>query len=88
MIAVEEEGSKVHMILCYPTGRRVDSLLLATSGTSMRLAIRSRNETIELNLEEGQWRSEDGSHVEIESVVWDGQTAIPHPVLLTRTAGS
>ena len=65
------------MILCYPTGRRVDGVLLATGRDRMRLAVRGRNETIELRMEEGRWMSEDGARVELESVIWDGATAIP-----------
>jgi hypothetical protein len=65
------------MILCYPTGRRVDGVLLATGRDRMRLAVRGRNETIELRLEQGRWTSEDGVQVELESVIWNGETAIP-----------
>ena len=79
----------MHMILRYPTGRRVESVLLAAGAKRMRLAIRSLNETIELHQEdeEGQWKSEDGYPVEIESVVWDGQSAVPPPYIrvLQRT---
>ena len=65
------------MILCYPTGRRVDGVLLATGQDRMRLAVRGRNETIELRREDGRWTSEDGVRVELESVIWSGLTAIP-----------
>jgi len=65
------------MILCYPTGRRVDGVLLATGRDRMRVAVRGRNETIELRLEEGRWTSDEGVRVELESVIWDGATAIP-----------
>ena len=75
----------MQMILCYPTGRRVDGILLAASPTRMRLAVRSPNETIELNLEEGIWVSEDGTAVDIESVIWDGHMAIPIPQKAQRT---
>ena len=67
----------MYMILCYPTGQRVDSVLLATGRDRMRLAVRGRNETIELRLEQGHWTSEDGVQVELESVIWNGESAIP-----------
>jgi hypothetical protein len=67
----------MHMTLNFATGRRVDGLLLAASRGRMRLAVRNRNETIELNFQAGQWRAEDGSMVEIEALIWNGLTAIP-----------
>ena len=79
----------MHMILRYSTGRRVDAVLLAGSGTRLRLAVPYLNETIELRLEEGEWFSEQGNVVEIESMVWDGQTALPQAgAPRVRTAGS
>jgi hypothetical protein len=78
MITVaKKEVQTMHMTLNFATGRRVDGLLLAASPDRMRLAVRDRNETIELNVEAGQWRAEDGSMVEIEALIWNGVTAIP-----------
>jgi hypothetical protein len=65
------------MTLCYPTGRRVEGVLLATGRDRLRLAVRGRNETIELHVEEGRWVSDEGVQVELESVIWNGETAIP-----------
>ena len=67
----------MHMTLNFATGRRVDGLLLAASRGRMRLAVRNRNETIELNFQAGHWRAEDGSMVEIEALIWNGLMAIP-----------
>jgi hypothetical protein len=67
----------VHMTLSFATGRRVDGLLLAASKDRMRLAVRNRNETIELYFEAGRWKAEDGGMVEIEALIWNGLTAIP-----------
>ena len=67
----------MHMTLRFATGRRVDGLMLAASRNRMRLAVRNRNETIELYFEAGQWRAEDGSMVEVEALIWNGLTAVP-----------
>lgn len=67
----------MHMTLCFANGRRVDGLMLAARRDRMRLAIRGRNETIELCFKADHWRAEDGSMVEIEAVIWNGLTAIP-----------
>ena len=65
------------MTLSYPKGRRVDGVLLAAGRDRMRLAVRGRNETIELRMQEGRWISENGVQVELESIIWSGLTAIP-----------
>jgi hypothetical protein len=56
----------MHMILRYPTGRRVDGILLAVGTDRMRIVVRRLNETIELHLTEGQWTSENGELIEVE----------------------
>ena len=67
----------MHMTLSLANGQRVEGLLLAASRECMRLAVRNRNETIQLAFEAGQWKAEDGSVIEIEALVWNGLTAIP-----------
>jgi hypothetical protein len=67
----------MYMTLCFTTGRRMESVLLAASRDRMRLAVRDRNETIELRYEQGKWISEEGSVVEIDAIVWNGSTAVP-----------
>jgi hypothetical protein len=81
----------MHMTLCFTTGRRMDSVLLAASKDRMRLAVRDRNETVELRFEQGKWVSEDGGIVEIDAIVWNGNMAVPdycgQSAPKTRTAG-
>lgn len=67
----------MQMILSFADGRRAESVLLAGGEHHMRLAVRNRKETLELQFEAGQWRAEDGSMVEIGAIVWDGLAAIP-----------
>ena len=74
----------MHMILSLPTGR-VDGLLLAVGRDRLRVAVPKSNDTVELRREEGRWISDAGETVEIESVLWDGHTAVPETVM---TAGS
>jgi len=74
----------MHMILNFPTGR-VDGLLLATGQERLRLAIPEFDDTVELRLTEGQWVSDTGEAVEIESVLCDGTNAIPE---VAMTAGT
>jgi len=72
------------MILSYPTGP-VEAVLLATGRDRLRLAVPRLNDTVELRLEEGRWISETGETVEIESVMWDGGTAVPETVMTAGT---
>jgi hypothetical protein len=60
-------------------------MLLAVGRDRLRLAIPRSNDTLELRLEEGRWISDAGETVEIESVLWDGATAVPETAM---TAGS
>jgi len=62
----------MHLILSYPTGRRVEAILLAASRECMRVVVKRLNETLELRLIDGQWSSVEGTHIEIESMVADG----------------
>lgn len=62
----------MHMILRYPSGRRVDGILLAASADRMRIVVRRVNETIELRLTEGQWISEGRDRVEMDGWISDG----------------
>jgi hypothetical protein len=59
----------MQMFLLYQTGRRVEAVLLAAGGGRMRLAARDAGDTIELSLLFGQWVSETGIPVEIESLI-------------------
>jgi hypothetical protein len=75
----------MHLILCYPNGKRVDSLLLAAGRNRLRVAIPQCNETVELRFDQSQWVSDEGDMLEIESMLCDGTTSIPD---VAMTAGS
>ena len=62
------------MIVRYPSGRRVEGILLAASSDRMRIVVARLNETLELRLEQGQWTSEDGDPIEIDGCLTDGST--------------
>jgi hypothetical protein len=64
------------MILRYPSGRRVDGLLLAAGADRLRIVVRRLNETIELRLTEGQWISEQGDRIEVEGWITEGNTGM------------
>ena len=75
----------MHLILCYPSGTRVDCLLLAAGRNRLRVAIPHRNDVVELHREHDCWKSDTGDTLEIESVLCDGTVAIPESVM---SAGS
>lgn len=66
----------MHMILRYPSGRRVDGILLAAGADRLRIVVRRLNETIELRLTEGQWISDRGDRIEVEGWIADGNAGM------------
>jgi len=58
----------MHLTLRYATGLRVDAVVLAANRDGMRIAIPDHADTEELRRIEGEWISEDGDLVELESV--------------------
>jgi hypothetical protein len=71
-----EEVFPMHMILRYPSGRRVDGILLAAGVDRLRLVVRRLNETMELRLTEGQWTSERGDRIEVEGWIAAGNAGM------------
>jgi hypothetical protein len=69
---VTEKGDFMQLLLLYPTGRRVEGVVLSASRHRMRVAVRDRNETIELRLADGQWLADDGDPVEFDAITADG----------------
>jgi hypothetical protein len=65
----------MHMILRYPNGKRLDALVLSMGGDAMRIAVRGRNETMELEFVYDRWISEDGQRVSIEAILMGPQEA-------------
>ena len=65
----------MHIILRYPTRRRVDAILLSATTDRMRVVVSNQNDTLELRLVGGQWLSDRGSAVEIEALMTDDSNA-------------
>ena len=74
------ETAKMHIILRYPNGKRVDALLLSREHDRLRLAIPGRNDTLELKLVRERWVDDDGQKVSIEAMV------IGQPALMRSSA--
>lgn len=59
----------MYTILKYANGHMVDGLILSASSDSMRVILRQQGETAELRRVFGEWTAEDGSPVELQSMV-------------------
>ena len=59
----------MYTILRYANGRRVDGLILSASPDLIRVILRRQGDTAELRRVFGEWTGEDGSAVELESLV-------------------
>jgi hypothetical protein len=59
----------MYTILRYANGQRVDGLILSASPDLIRVIMRRQGETAELRRVFGEWTAEDGSSVELESMV-------------------
>ena len=66
----------MHIILRYPTRRRVEAVLLSATADRMRVVVRNQNDALELHRTGDQWVSDRGSAVEIESLVADDPCAV------------
>jgi hypothetical protein len=61
----------MHLILRYPNGRRLEALLLKRGEDEMRVVLRGRNETLELQVIAGRWFTQSGERVSIEAIAMD-----------------
>jgi hypothetical protein len=66
----------MHIILRYPTRRRVEAILLSATTDRMRIVIKNQDDAIELRLVGSQWVSDRGSAVEIDSIMTDDPNAV------------
>jgi hypothetical protein len=66
----------MHIILRYPTRRRVEAILLSATTDRMRVVVKNQNDTLELRLVGSQWLSDRGSTVEVESLMTDDPNAV------------
>ena len=59
----------MYTILRYANGRRVDGLILSASPDSIRVILRRQGDTAEFRRVFGELTAEDGSTVELESMM-------------------
>jgi hypothetical protein len=64
----------MYTILGYANGRREEGLILSASTDLMRVILRCGGDTTELRRVFGEWTAEDGSTVELESLVLSDDT--------------
>jgi hypothetical protein len=62
----------MHLIFSFPDGRRMEGILLAVSPDQIRIAITGEEDAVEFRRLDGYWNTEDGVHIELESVITDG----------------
>ena len=63
----------MQLVLQYPTGLRVEAVLLAVTRSRMRVALRDRADTVEFRLRDGRWTSDQGEAIELESMIAEGE---------------
>jgi hypothetical protein len=61
----------MQIVFTNPTGKRQEGVVLAATPTRMRVAVRTRNETIELRSIDGQWLSDEGDPIEFDAILAD-----------------
>lgn len=76
----------MRMMVRFQNGRRADAVLLASSGSRVRVIVAGRGRTEEWLVFYGHCYDEGGRPVEIESM--DAVTEIEYTAPLTMTAGS
>lgn len=75
MLSAGGINTKMWMNLLNHAGKRTEAVLLATGDRRMRVLVRGRNDATELQLIKGQWMSDDGEAVDIESLIRIGWAA-------------
>lgn len=66
----------MHVILRLTTRECVEAILLSATADRMRVVMRNLADTLDLQLVDGQWVSDRGSPVEIESLITDDPHAV------------
>ena len=64
----------MYTILKYANGHRVEGLILSASPDLIRVVLRRQGDTAELRRVFGEWTAEDGTSVELESMMAGDQT--------------
>jgi hypothetical protein len=77
------------MVMVYPSGQRVDAIVLAAGNGRMRVAMRDHTDAVELRMVDGQWMDEQGL-VEVEAITTDARNGANQffGELLPRTRGA
>lgn len=58
----------MHMLIRHSDGRREEAMLLSATPGTLRIALSGCEDATELQLDRGQWFSEEGLPVEIEFI--------------------
>ena len=60
----------MYAIFSLSDGKLHEGLVLAVGSNRMRVALRDRPDTVELRNTGGQWRTDDGGLVELETILY------------------
>ena len=66
----------MHVILRLTTRQYVEAILLSATADHLRVIVRNLADTLDLHRVGGQWVSDQGSPVEIESFMTDSPNAV------------
>ena len=66
----------MHVILRLMTRQCVEAILLSATPDRLRVVMRSHADTLDLHRVDGHWFSDQGSPVEIESIMTDGPSTV------------
>ena len=66
----------MHVILRLTTRQCVEAILLSATPDRLRVVMRNHADTLDLHRVAGHWVSDQGSPVEIESILTDDPTAV------------
>jgi len=66
----------LYLTMTFPENERQDGVLLAWSKGQMRVALGGCSDVVELREAEGQWTLDDGTPVELDGLLTDGDTEL------------
>lgn len=66
----------MHVILRLTTRQCVEAILLSATADRLRVVMRNLADTLDLHRVDGQWVSDRGSPVDIESIITDDPGAV------------
>ncbi len=59
----------IHLTMGFSNGRRIEAVLLSLSSDEMRVAVPGQTDALCFRRVDGEWTSEDGERIELESIV-------------------